>query len=614
MLSRKSLQALPDRERKKIERQRSKLDPLISEFLERARDIELETEKKLQEAQRELGILTAKKHFDALRKRFADGGEKLSAFFDALFEHLLDNLADFLPEFSEQDDEEESSARPHPFIEFYVNVVVDNSETRGAPVIMETHPSFYRLFGKIERRVEQGIWFTDHRMIHAGSVAKANGGYLILHAQDLFQFPGVWENLKATLRNREARVEDFGETAGLLPTSGQKPEPIPINLKLILIGSNSLYHLLYQLDDDFRKIFQVKSDFDYEIQRDRESTTNFARFIATSVRNSGLLPADREAVAAVIEQSSREVESQEKLTLRFNEVANLLTEADFHARQQKDKVITRAHIERAIQEREKRSSLIGDKMYEELKEGLILIDTAGTRVGVINGLAVYQIGEYQFGRPTRITARCYAGKSAIINIERQSRLSGATHDKGVLILAGLLGDLFAHRRPLGLTVSIAFEQSYGPIDGDSASCAELFAILSAIAEVPIRQSIAVTGSLNQLGEVQPIGGVNFKIEGFFRLCQDRTLTGSQGVIIPSQNVRHLMLSRDVREAVRQKKFFIWPIDRIEQGIELLTGIPAGQRDEKGDYPEGTLFARIAERLEAIASYRRERSVKRSKRS
>jgi lon-related putative ATP-dependent protease len=602
-LNDRQIQSLPDRDRKKIEKQRQKLDPLISKFLERARDIEQETSKRLDDAQRLLGAQVAKRHFESLKRRFSDGAEKFITFVDGLYEYTLENLHDFLPSKRDVEEDEEDFEGPvrGPFVEFGVNVVVDNSETKGAPIIHETHPTFYRLFGKIERRVEQGIWFTDHRMIHAGSVAKANGGYLVLHAQDLFQFPGVWENLKATLRNREARVEDLGETAGLLPTSGLKPEPIPVSLKLILIGSNHLYHLLYQLDDDFRKLFQVKSDFDDEIKRGPEIFGKYARFVATAVKNSDLLPADRHAVEAVIEHSSREVESQERLTLRFNDVANLLTEADFLARRESKTIIERAHIEQAIVERDLRGGLIADKMYEELEDGLLLIDTQGARVGVINGLAVYQIGDYQFGRPTRLTARCYAGRGGIINVERQSRLSGASHDKGVLIIAGLLGDRFAQERPLGLTVSIAFEQSYGPIDGDSASSAEFYAVLSSIAGVPIFQNIAVTGSVNQIGEIQPIGGVNHKIEGFFRLCKDRTLTGTQGVLIPKQNARHLMLSRDVRAAVQANKFSIWPVEFVEQGIELLTGLPAGQRDAKGRYPAQTLFGKVQARLDELAA-------------
>lgn len=613
-LSKRELKALPDREKKRIEKQREKLDPLISEFIQKTRDIEQETEKKLEEIQRSMGTHVAKRYIDSIRKKFPDGGEKLGQYLDGLLEYVLHNLNRFLsPEEQEEKEEEEPGPRevmlePEPFVEFAINVVVDNSETKGAPVIQETHPTFYRLFGKIERRVEQGIWFTDHRMIHAGAVAKANGGYLVLHAQDLFQFPGVWETLKATLRNREVSIEDQGETMGLLPTSGLKPETIPIHLKLILIGSNTLYHILYQADDDFQKLFQVKSDFDDEIKRDPEVFGKYARFIATAVKNNGLLPADRGAVAAVIEQSSRQVESQERLTLRFNEIANLMTEGDYYARRENSAIVKREHIELAIAEREHRSSLIADKMYEELADGLILLDTKGGHVGVINGLAVYQIGDYQFGRPTRISARCYAGRGGIINVERLSKLSGSTHDKGLLILSGLLGDLFATEKPLGLTVSIAFEQSYGPIDGDSASSAELYAILSALSDVPIRQGIAVTGSINQMGDIQPIGGVNFKIEGFFRLCQDRGLDGSQGVIIPTQNVRHLMLSRQVREAVRANKFSLWPLQRVEQGIELLMGIPAGARQPSGLFPEGTLYRMVADRLARLASKTAPRSA------
>jgi len=593
--------ALPDKERKRIEKRRKKLDPLISAFLERTRDIEIEVHGKLVELQRQLGTQVARKHIEAIKKKFADGGPKLADYLDGLFEHVLADPIKFIPtqDDDDEDGKEEGKAAPEHH-EFHVNVVVDNAETKGAPVIFETHPTFYRVFGKIERRVEQGLLSTDHTMIHAGSAAKANGGYLVIHAQDLFQFPGVWENLKATLRNREVRVEDFGETAGLLPASGLKPEAIQVDFKLILIGSNTMYHLLYRIDDDFRKIFQVKSDFDYEIRRSTDAIEKYVRFVATAVRNHKLLPASRDAVAAVVEQGSRVVDSQKKMTLRFNDISNLLVEADWHARKDKSLTIERIHIETSIAEREMRSSLIADKMHDELMDGQIYIETSGTIVGAINGLAVYRVGEHQFGRPVRLSARTFAGKPGIVNIEREAKLSGSTHDKGVLILGGLLGDLFARDKALSLAVSLAFEQSYGPVDGDSASAAEFCAILSSLTDVPVKQHIAITGSLNQLGQIQPIGGINQKVEGFFRLCKDRGLDGTHGVVMPLANVQHLTLVRDVREAIDAGLFRIWPVGRIEQAIELLLGVSAGERLPGGEFTEGSVFARAKARLAELS--------------
>ena len=605
-LGEKDLMALPEPERKKLDKKRELLEPLFTEWAHANREAEVSTQATLREVQNGLAQGVGRPVFNALKKRFASGGDKLRTYFDGLETELVEHLDRFLP----SDDASSgpggpSGPEPDPMLPFRVNLVVDHTETKGAPVEFETHPTWYRLFGKIERRVEQGIYFTDHTMIRAGTIAKANGGFLVCHATDLFQFPGVWENLKVTLRNGEVAIEDLGETAGLLPTSGLKPEPIPLEVKIVLIGSNALYHALYRGDDDFRKIFQVKADFDSEIRRSQESVLKYVRFIATAAHNNGCRPVDKDGVRAVLEHAARLVDSQRKMTLRFNQVSNLLIEADFFAKKARSKIISRKHVVHAIEQRALASALIADKMHEDLLDDQWLIEADGRAIGVINGLAVLSVGEHHFGRPFRVTARCFAGQAGVVNIERESAMSGELHDKGVQILSGFLGDRFAQRRPLAVTATVTFEQSYGEVDGDSASSTWLYAILSALAGVPIDQGVGVTGSVNQLGQIQPIGGVNEKIEGFFRFCESRKLNGRQGVIIPWQNVQHLVLTRKVREAIDKGRFHVWPVTTVEEGLELLTGFKAGKRRKDGTFPPGTVMRRAADRLDDLRKHGQE---------
>ncbi len=590
---------LPEDERRQLDQKREKLEPLFTRFVHSNRQVEVRTQERINAIQRELSERIAKPMFKALREAFRSGGKKLMTYLDRLYEDVVSRMDQFLPDEAPSETPAREGPSPDPFVAFRVNVVVDHSETTGAPVVFETHPTWYRLFGKIERRMEQGIFMTDHMMIRAGSMAKASGGYLICHAADLFQFPGVWENLKASLRNGEVAIEDYGETAGMLPTSGLKPEALPIQVKIVLIGGNSMYHQLFRVDDDFRKIFQVKADFDYEIRTSSESVQNYVRFVATAAKNNHCRPVERQAVLSVLAHGARLAESQRKLTLRFNHISNLLIEADWFAARNRSKTITRKHVEKAIAQRTMASSLIADKMHEDLLDDQWLMDSHGDAVGVINGLAVLSVGEHQFGRPFRVTARCFAGTQGIVNIEREVAMSGEIHDKGVQILSGFLGDRFAQRKPLCLTATVTFEQSYGEVDGDSASSTWLYAIISAIARVPILQGIGVTGSVNQLGQIQPIGGVNEKIEGFYRFCQAKKPSGGQGVLIPWQNVQHLVLHQDVLDAVAKGSFSIWPVATIEEGLEVLTGIQAGELDAEGNYPPGTLMHRVAERLDEL---------------
>ncbi len=592
--------SLPDDQRAAFDKAREAVEPLFTDFLQENRDLEQQIRLKMEELTRDLARSIGKPLFARLRRRHRTSGVKLRSHLERVYADYVTHFGRFLPEDDQQDgDDEGGERRPDPFIGFRVKVVVDHSKRRGAPVVFENHPSFYRMFGKIERRVEQGIYFTDHTMIRAGSLLQAHGGYLVCHAADLFALPGVWENLKSSLRNREVAIEDLGESAGLLPTSGLKPEPIPIDVKIVLIGSNSLYHTLYRADDDFRKIFQIKADFDDEIRRTDDALRSYVRFIATAAHNNDCLPLTPGAVAAVIEQGSRLCESQRRLTMRFNAISNLLIEATWHARRDGGEVIDAAAIDRAVAERVLRSSLIADKMHEDVLDGQVLIEATGHRVGVINGLAVLSVGEHDFGRPFRVTARVFAGSEGVVNIEHEVDMSGELHDKGVQILVGLLGDRFARKEPLALTATVTFEQSYGAVDGDSASSTWLYGILSALADLPIDQGIGVTGSINQLGDVQPVGGINQKIEGFYRFCAATGLTGSQGVILPATNVQHLMLDAEVRSAIAAGQFHLYPVTRIEEGVEILTGVRCGQPDEGGAYPPDTALGLAAARLDAL---------------
>ncbi len=487
------------------------------------------------------------------------------------------------------------------FPEFQVNVLVDNSETKGAPVIIETSPTYRNLFGTIERNIDRlgGLWRTDFTKIKSGSFLRANGGYLVLNALDVFIEPGVWVALKRTLRNRTLEMQSF-DPFYLFASSALKPEPIEVKVKVVMIGDAYLYYTLYAVDEDFKKIFKIKADFDTVMDKKAETLLQYASFIRKISQDEKLLPFDRSGVAAVIEYGVRLAGRQKKLSTEFHRITDILREASYWAKKEGRNQVTEKHVDQAISEKVYRLKMMEDKIQEMIDEGLILIDAEGAKVGQVNGLSIFDTGEYSFGRPTRITAKTSLGKAGIINIEREADLSGRTHNKGVLILAGYLRGKYAQEKPLTLTASLAFEQSYSGVDGDSASSSEVYAILSSLANVPLRQDIAVTGSINQHGEIQPIGGVNQKIEGFFDVCRSRGLTGSQGVIIPYQNVDDLMLRKEAVEEVKVGKFHIYPIKTIDEGIEILTGLPAGERRADGSYPEGTVNYLVDEKLKELA--------------
>lgn len=577
-------------ERKNLE---SQMDTIFREM----RNIE----RKLNESLDELGIRLVlpllKEHTEAICAKYAC--EKLKKFLDDLENNVLENLEKFLPQqqtqavqFQQQEDNE--------FIEFKVNIVVDNSKTEGVPVVIETNPRYKNIFGTIDRELDRnGIWRSDFTMIKAGSLLRANGGYLILNALDTLIEPGVWQTLKRTLRNQLLEIQSV--EAGLFGTSSTiKPEPIELDVKVVMIGDVYIYSLLYEADDDFKKIFKVRADFDVEMKKNPANLKKYIAFIKMICEEEKLKPLDRNAIAEVLEFGVRLAGRQDKLSTRFNIIADILRESNYWASEENALRVTGQHVRRAINERIFRLKMIEEKIQEMIVDGTILIDHKGKVIGQVNGLSVYDMGEYAFGKPSRITVTTAMGKAGVINIEREAELSGPTHNKGVLILSGYLRSKYAQNKPLVMSASIAFEQSYSGVDGDSASSTEIYAILSSLSGIPLRQDIAVTGSVNQKGEIQPIGGVNEKIEGFYEVCKQKGFTGTQGVIIPYKNLSDLMLRHDLIEDAKKGKFHIYAVKTIDEGIEILTGKPAGKKLPNGSYPEGTVHYLVDKKLSEYA--------------
>jgi len=525
-------------------------------------------------------------------------GPKITAYLDEVENSLAKDLEVFKVQKKEEKEKEREPGQD--FLEYRVNLLVDNSDQRGAPVVMETNPNYVNLFGSIESTMSRiGMNQTDFTMIKAGSFLKANGGYLVVNALDALIEPGVWATLKRTLRNQVFEIQNYLQMY-LFSSARLKPESIKADVKVVMIGDASIYNLLYFQDEDFKKIFKIKAEFDTEMAKDDRSFAEYVRFVRKICDEDGLLPLDREGIGALIEYSTRIAGRQKKLSTRFHIIADVIRESSYWARKAKKTAVGREEVEQAIEERFERVSLIEDKIQEMIEEGTILIDTTGAVVGQVNGLSVYDMGQFMFGKPARITARTGMGRGGVINIEREADLSGPTHNKGVLILGGYLRGKYATKRPLSLTASLAFEQSYGGVDGDSASSTEVYAILSSLSGLPLRQDLAVTGSLNQKGEIQPIGGINEKIEGFYDVCKAQGLTGTQGVIMPHQNAQNLMLRADIVAAVKDGRFHIYPVRTIDDGIEILTGVEAGAADAQGAYPEGTVHFMVDEELRRLA--------------
>ncbi|MBU1627391.1 AAA family ATPase, partial [bacterium] len=486
------------------------------------------------------------------------------------------------------------------FKEFEVNIILDNSENKTCPVVVETSPTFVNLFGTIEHSYEQpGVFKTDFTQIKSGSLLRANGGYLVLSATDVFSEPGVWVTLKRCLKYNKLEIAP-PESIYRLNTTALKPEPVDIDVKVIMIGDFKVYDILYNYEEDLQKIFKVRADFDSEMDLADSNVKEYCGIIYKVCKEENLLFPDPEALQRIIEEGVRMAGKKGKITTKFGEIADIVRESHYYANQKKAKSINKKHVEAAIEAKRDRNSLFEDKIQERINEGTIMISTEGTRVGQINGLAVYSIGDYMFGKPTRITASTSTGKAGIINIEREAKLSGKTHDKGVLIISGFLRERYAQDKPLNLSASICFEQSYSGIDGDSASSTEIYALISSLSGIGIKQNIAVTGSVNQKGDIQPIGGVNQKIEGFFDVCKVKGLNGEHGVIIPKQNVPDLMLREDIVKAVERNKFRIFAVATIDEGLEILTGYEVGKRDKTGKYPKGTLNFLVEKKLQDIS--------------
>ena len=488
----------------------------------------------------------------------------------------------------------------HTLRRYEVNVIIDNSQTQGAPVVLEVSPTHTNLLGRIDKEAQFGSLQTDLTMIRPGSLHQANGGYLIIRIEEVLRNPLAWEGLKRSLKEQKIIIEELAERMGFITTKALNPEPIPLEVKTILIGNAMLYQMLYMYDPDFLELFKVKAEFDSTMQRTDDNIRDYAAFVCTVCAKENLLQMDRAGVTKLVEHSSRLAEDQTKLSTRFAEISDIIREASYWATKDGAPCINADHVNRAIEQKIHRSDLIRDKIVEMIQRGTLAIDTEGEAVGQINGLAVIGLGDFAFGRPGRITVSVGAGREGLIDIERESRLGGRLHTKGVMILGGYLADRLAPDIPLSLTARLTFEQSYDEIDGDSASSAELYAILSHLADLPIKQGIAVTGSVNQKGDVQPIGGVNHKIEGFFYVCQAKGLTGNQGVMIPASNVEHLMLREEVVEAVRQGRFHIYSASTIDEGIETLTGVKAGSLQPDGSFEEGSVNQRVSLRLRDMA--------------
>jgi lon-related putative ATP-dependent protease len=601
-LSPEEFEKLPEDERKRIEHDTEELHEQLRKVLQEVPNWQKEVRDRISKLNREIAASAVSHLIDALRETYREF-PKVIKYLGEVEKDVIENFRRFLHHEDEKHgirllgiELPQGDEGMQVDMRYRINAFITHEERGGAPVIYEDHPSYNNLIGRVEHRAELGALITDFTMIRPGALHRANGGYLILDAHKVLMQPFAWESLKRALQAEEIRIESLAQLMSLVSTVSLEPEPIPLDVKVILLGEPYIYYLLSLLDPEFNELFKVAVDFDYRMDRTPETQQLYARLIGTLVRKEALCHFDRSAVARVIEYSARLLEDSKKLLTHARSLADVLREADYWAAQHKHATVTRDDVQQAIDTRIYRVDRIREHMQEEIQRGTLLIDTAGEKTGQVNGLSVLDLGNFMFGRPSRITARVRMGDSEVVDIEREVELGGPIHSKGVFILSAFLGARYLPDRPLAFSASLVFEQSYGEVEGDSASSAEFYALLSALADTPVRQSLAVTGSVNQQGEIQPIGGVNEKIEGFFDICNVRGLTGEQGVIIPGANVTHLMLREDVCKAVEARKFAIHAIDTVDDGIELLTGIPAGQRDDQGLFPEGSINRRVEDTL------------------
>lgn len=593
---------MPDAAQAAFVAAREQVGEEMAKVMGRVREIDGLAQGRIDELNRDVVLFAVGHLIEDMKRRFGEV-TSVGEWLDRVREDVIDNYTRFV--------QRQEHSLPQPLAamaggdglaeRYEVNVFVSHDGEQGAPVVVERTPTYQSLFGRIEYQTTLGAAVTDHRHIKAGAIHRAAGGYLLLHAEELFTRPFLWEKLKQILRTGSAPVENVAEQYLMFPSASIAPEAMEVSVKVLLVGGVLLHQLLYELDEDMRDLFRVKADFDVEMRWDQQEAEHYASYIAGVVRQEGLRHFDRGAVAATIEHGARRAAHQGRLSTRLGEIADVVAQASYWAGRDGAQVVAAEHVRRAISERTARSNLLAERIGDAIAEDTLHIDVGGAKVGQVNGLAVSAAGEYEFGHPVRVTASAAPGDGKVLSIERESKLSGHLHDKGFLTLRGFLALRYGLRLSLSLSASIAFEQSYGAIDGDSASSAELYALLSTLSGAPIDQQVAVTGSVDQHGRIQAIGAASEKVEGFFAVCERDGLTGGQGVVIPAANVRHLMLSEEVTEAVSEGRFHVWAIETVEQGIELLTGVGAGERGADGTYPQGTIHRRVEDRLAEMTS-------------
>lgn len=596
---------LEEEVREDIEQRRDELQEHLDEVMEQVQELRQEAREQVKELDQRIISFSVQGLINEIKEKY-ESQEAVQDHLDRVLEHLLNNVEMFkrMNQKKNQPDMPMPMQRREdkPDFDLYrANLLVDHSDTEGAPVVLESNPTYYNLVGRIEHKGEFGSLSTDFTMVKNGALHQANGGYLMIEAKDVLTKPFAWEALKRSLNNDQIKTEAMGQEYRAVQTQTLEPEEIPLDVKIVLLGDPRMYYLLYNLDEDFQELFKVKADFSQETDREDDIIHQYGRYISTLCEDEDLRHFSRSGVRRVVERASRMVDNKEKLSAELNHIGDLVRESHYWADQNGHELVESEDVNRALDEMIYRSNKIEKKIQELIEEGTILIDTDEKVVGQVNGLSVLPLGDYRFGKPSRITARTHVGDQGVVNIEREAELGGRIHNKGVMILSGYLSGLFAQDRPLSVSATLTFEQTYGEVDGDSASSAELYALLSSISDLPLRQDLAVTGSVNQQGQVQSIGGVNEKIEGFFKICQQDGLTGDQGVLIPSSNVRNLMLREDVIEAVKNDQFHIYPIEHVDEGIELLTGTPAGERDGDGGWTDGSVKAAVDRQLEDYAS-------------
>ncbi|MBR4195879.1 MAG: AAA family ATPase [Synergistaceae bacterium] len=583
-------EALDDKTQKKYQAKSEKISQRTVSGMREIRDMEKALKETLSRLDADMCRVAISPVMDEIRGKYA-GNDALMKWFDAMTDDIIENFGAFVTAAREENAEVD-------FTRYQANLFVSNDPSKGAPVIWETNPTYYNLSGRVEYESHQGYLYTDFRRILAGAFHKANGGFLVLDAEKVLMNFMAWESVKRILRTGSASIENLGEQYGALPVSSLRPSAIPISLKIIMTGTAYIYELLQYYDAEFGKIFKVKASFDYDMPRTAANERKMARYVAEYVKIRNLKPFDAPALSEIIEWAGREAEDQNLLSVETGRLRELITESSAWA---EGATVTRSDVTRAIHHRNYRLGLYQEKLSRAFRDGVIRVDTSGSQVGQINGLSVIDLGDYRFGHPSRITANVFMGQEGVVNIEREVKMTGPIHNKGLMILSSYLGRKYAQDMPLSLSAHITFEQNYSGIEGDSASSTELYCILSALSGLPLKQGIAVTGSVDQFGNVQPIGGVNEKIEGFYEYCKISGLTGEQGVMIPESNVRHLMLNNEVIDAVREGKFSVWAVKDIDEGLEILTGITAGRQRKDGSFSEKTVHGKVKSRLKKMLS-------------